>query len=257
VDGGPRARAALVAREAMVAAGLPLIPHVLRAYGGPEGEVTFSWLGRVHDGEAVPAGETLAVLEAPAAQLLTAERVLLNFLQRLSGVATATRRHVEALGETTTRLLDTRKTTPGFRALEKYAVGQGGGWNHRLGLYDRIMLKDNHLALLQEEGRLSLAAAVEAARRRFPGVPVQVEVDQLGQIPEVLDAGADCLLLDNFSDTDLAEAVELARGRCLTEASGGIGLERLGRLGAFGLDFVSTGACVHHSTWCDMALDWC
>jgi nicotinate-nucleotide pyrophosphorylase (carboxylating) len=196
----------------------------------------------------------LATLSGDPRTLLTAERVILNFLQRLSGVATQTHRYVEALGATRTRLLDTRKTTPGYRMLEKYAVACGGGWNHRLGLFDRVMLKDNHLALLGATG--GLAAAVAAAKRAAPELPVEIEVDLLAQIPPALAAGADVLLLDNFTPAQLRRAVALIGGRTFTEASGGITLKNLPRLAGLGLDFISTGALVHHSVWADIGLDW-
>jgi nicotinate-nucleotide pyrophosphorylase (carboxylating) len=208
--------------------------------------------------------------------LLAAERVILNFIQHLSGVATHTRQLVDALGRGPTRLLDTRKTTPGFRMLEKYAVACGGGWNHRLGLFDRVMLKDNHLAQLgfaaprtsnvqpptsnlqQPEGarRTTLAAAVAAARRAAPGLLVEVEVDALAQIPPVLGAGADVILLDNFTPAQIKRAVALIAGRARIEASGGITERNLARYGGLGLDFISTGAPVHHSAWADIGLDW-
>ncbi|HTQ32040.1 MAG TPA: carboxylating nicotinate-nucleotide diphosphorylase [Opitutaceae bacterium] len=246
----PRAGAAdLVAREPLVVCGLSLVPLILSVYGG---RATAQL--RARDGARLPAGAVLATLSGDSRTLLTAERVILNFLQRLSGVATQTRRYVEALGTSRTRLLDTRKTTPGWRMLEKYAVASGGGWNYRLGLFDGFMLKDNHLALLgAAEG---LAAAVAAARRAAPELPVEIEVDALAQIPSALAAGADVILLDNFTPARLRRAVALIAGRAFTEASGGITLKTLPRLAGLGLDFISTGALVHHSVWVDLGLDW-
>ncbi|MGF1484295.1 MAG: carboxylating nicotinate-nucleotide diphosphorylase [Opitutales bacterium] len=256
--GRPSARAALVARGEMTLAGLPLLPLIVEDYASSLGLGRAPW--RLHfetgDGARLQRGAVLAILEGPPEWILTVERVLLNFLQRLSGIATTTAVLVEALGETPTRLLDTRKTTPGFRMLEKYAVGQGGGWNHRLGLFDRVMLKDNHLALLESGQRLTLAQAVERARRQFPEAAVEIEVDRPDQIPLALATGCEIILLDNFDDASLAQAVEQTEGRALTEASGSIDGERLKRLGALGLDFVSTGAVVHRSAWCDIGLDW-
>ncbi len=248
--------ARLVAREDVNVCGLPLLPLILSAY---EGRATVQLHTR--DGARVTAGAALATLSGDPRTLLSAERVLLNFIQRLSGIATATRRHVDALGEGRTRLMDTRKTTPGWRMLEKYAVACGGGWNHRLGLFDRVMLKDNHLALLGFGGRRdaassALASAVAAARKSAPDLPVEVEVDSLEQIPAVLAAGADVILLDNFTPARLRRAVALINGRAFTEASGGITLKTLPRLAGLGLDFVSTGALVHHSVWVDIGLDW-
>jgi nicotinate-nucleotide pyrophosphorylase (carboxylating) len=208
----------------------------------------------VQDGARVPAGAVLATLDGDPRVLLAAERVLLNFLQRLSGIATQTRRHAAALGDSATRLFDTRKTTPGHRMLEKYAVACGGGWNHRLGLFDRVMLKDTHLALLGSND--NLAAAVARARKSAPALPVEVEVDRIDQIPPVLAAGADVILLDNFTPARLRAAVALIAGRAFTEASGGITLKTLPKLAPLGLDFVSTSALVHQSVWTDIALDW-
>jgi nicotinate-nucleotide pyrophosphorylase (carboxylating) len=239
----------LVARESLVACGLSLLPFIFKAYGGKARAQL-----HVKDGALVKRGDVLATLTGDPRVLLAAERIVLNFLQRLSGVATQTRRYADALGHSRTRLLDTRKTTPGYRMLEKYAVACGGGWNHRLGLFDRVMLKDNHLALLgSNEG---LAAAVARAKKSAPDLPVEVEVDRLDQIPPVLDAGADIILLDNFSPAQLRKAVDLIAGRAFTEASGGITLKTLPKLAGLGLDFASTGALVHQSIWVDIGLDW-
>ena len=253
----------LVAREPLIACGLPLVPLILRAYGG---DATVQ--PRKRDGARVEEGEVLATLHGDPRTLLAAERIILNFLQRLSGVASQTGQYVAALGSGRTRLLDTRKTTPGYRMLEKYAVACGGGWNHRLGLFDRVMLKDNHLALLGLAEQLSpgraqrpdhtsrLAEAVQRARKAAPDLPVEVEVDRLDQISAVLAAGADVILLDNFPPARLRRAVALIGGRAFTEASGGITLKTLPRLSGLGLDFISTGALVHRSVWVDIGLDW-
>jgi nicotinate-nucleotide pyrophosphorylase (carboxylating) len=239
----------LVAREPLTACGLPLISLILSAYGG-----NASVQLRARDGRVLQKGDVLATLTGDPRTLLTAERVILNFLQRLSGVATQTRAYAAALGEGRTRLLDTRKTTPGWRMLEKYAVACGGGWNHRLGLFDRVMLKDNHLALLGSTH--DLATAVARAKKAAPDLPVEVEVDDLAQIPPVLAAGADVILLDNFTPSRIKKAVTLIAGRAFTEASGGITLKTLPRFADLGLDFVSTGALVHQSVWVDVGLDW-
>jgi nicotinate-nucleotide pyrophosphorylase (carboxylating) len=249
-------RADLVARQDMVACGLGLLPLILTAYGGRA-----SVQLRARDGSTLRAGTVVATLSGDPRTLLAAERVLLNFLQRLSGVATQTKRYVDALGPGRTRLLDTRKTTPGYRTLEKYAVACGGGWNHRLGLFDRVMLKDNHLALIGFDGGdgggvSRLAAAVAAAKKTSPDLPVEVEVDELAQIPAVITAGADVILLDNFTRARLRRALALIKGRAFTEASGGITLRSLPGLAGLGLDFVSTGALVHQSVWVDLGLDW-
>jgi nicotinate-nucleotide pyrophosphorylase (carboxylating) len=274
----------LVAREPLTACGLPLVPIILAAYEAAcatpgskrqaRDRAEAKILCRVRDGAHVTAGGVLATLTGDPRLLLAAERVILNFLQRLSGIATQTARHVAALGSGRTRLLDTRKTTPGHRMLEKYAVACGGGWNHRLGLFDRVMLKDNHLAVLglaadgtaASHGRArrapapppqaALASAVAAAKRAAPSLAVEVEVDRLEQIPAVLAAGADVILLDNFSPAQIRRAVALIAGRARTEASGGITLGNISRYAGLGLDFVSTGALVHHSSWADIGLDW-
>ncbi len=246
-----RGTADLVAREELVVCGLGLVPLVLAAYGRG-----CTVKPRVRDGARVPAGTVVATLSGPSRVLLPAERPLLNFLQRLSGIATTTRRYVDALGASPTRLLDTRKTTPGWRMLEKYAVASGGSCNHRLGLFDRVMLKDNHLAAAGATAGERLAAAVRRARAAAPDLPIEVEVDSLAQIPPVLDAGADIILLDNFTVPQLREAVALIGGRAFTEASGGVSLRSLPDLADLGLDFISTGALVHHAVWIDIGLDW-
>lgn len=257
------ADADLVARNPLVACGLPLIPLILSVYGG---RATVQM--RVKDGALIGEGDVLATLTGDPRVLLGAERIILNFLQRLSGVATQTRKYADALGRGRTRLLDTRKTTPGYRMLEKYAVACGGGWNHRLGLFDRVMLKDNHLALLgftpEATGGKTLrvtpgqrlAEAVQRAKAAAPELPVEVEVDSIDQIPAVLAAGTDVILLDNFTVPRLKRALKLIGGRAFTEASGGITLKSLPGLAGLGLDFVSTGALVHQSVWVDIGLDW-
>lgn len=242
--------AELVARQPMVLSGLRLVPLIAEAYGDHwEMESNFA------DGAWLEAGTAFARLSGQVRSLLSAERILLNFLQRLSGVATLTRRYVDALGHEPTRLLDTRKTTPGFRLLEKYAVACGGGWNHRIGLFDRVMLKDNHLAVSGMEGE-RLEDLVRRAKDAYPDLAIEVEVDRIEQISPVLEAGADVIMLDNFEDEPLRDAVRLIGARAATEASGGITLERLPRLAGMGLDFVSTGATVHQASWMDIGLDW-
>lgn len=241
----------LRARQAMVPCGLPLIPIILDVY-----RCSAVFEPSVSDGQPVEAGTTLGQIAGPVTDILTSERVVLNFLQRLSGVATHTLRYVEALKDSPTRLLDTRKMTPGFRALEKYAVACAGGWNHRFGLFDRILIKDNHLAAAGIETSLLLTQFVRHARAAAPNLRVQVEVDRLDQIGPVLDAGVDCILLDNFTNGELEKAVALIGQQAATEASGGITLERIPSLAFLGLDFISTGAPVHQSQWVDIGLDW-
>ena len=249
--GAARARARVVARHPMVLAGLGLLDVVFAAYGGRCHAKPLAY-----DGQFVPAGTAVAEVEGPAAELLSAERILLNFLQRLCGVATRTREHVLALGSSPTKLLDTRKTTPGFRMLEKYAVGQGGGYNHRLGLFDRIMVKDNHLAAGGATAGERITKMVRHARESRPDLLVEVEVDRLDQIAPVLKAGADIVLLDNFPLADLRVAIPQLRGLAWSEVSGGVTLESLPLLGALAPDFVSSGGLTHAAPWCDLGLDW-
>jgi nicotinate-nucleotide pyrophosphorylase (carboxylating) len=199
------------------------------------------------DGDAVEPGP-VARVEGPARGVLTGERVALNVLGRLSGIATQTRRYVDAVAGTGAVILDTRKTTPGLRALEKYAVACGGGQNHRLGLYDGILIKDNHLRLVP-----SLREGV--ARAKETGVPVEVECDTLSQVQDALAAGADSILLDNMSVEELREAVALAGGRVRLEASGGVTLETVRGIAETGVDFISVGALTHSARALDFSLE--
>ena len=248
---GLRGKARVVARGPVVPAGLALAQACLDAFGSG-GRATVH--GR--DGEPAAAGERLVTLEGPVGILLGAERTLLNFLQRLSGVATHTRAHVAAMGESATRLLDTRKTTPGLRALEKYAVGMGGAWNHRLGLHDRVMIKDNHLAAEGAATGERLAALVARARKARRDLLVEVEVDRPDQVEPVLAAGADIVLLDNFAATDLPGCVERVKASAWCEISGGVSLATLPALATLGADFISCGALTHGAPWADLGLDW-
>ncbi|MFP4204359.1 MAG: carboxylating nicotinate-nucleotide diphosphorylase [Opitutales bacterium] len=241
----------LVAREPMVVCGLELIPVILEAYS----EECF-FKATASDGESVEAGQLLGELRGPAEALLQSERILLNYLQHLSGIATETRRYVTTLGNGPTALLDTRKTIPGLRVLEKFAFACGGGYNHRMGLFDRVMLKDNHLALAGATGGNRLSETVARAREVCGDLPVEVEVDAINQIHPVLEAGADIIMFDNFSLDELKTGVEMVADAAWTEASGGIQLDQLAQYGELGLDFVSTGAPVHQSAWKDIALDW-
>jgi nicotinate-nucleotide pyrophosphorylase (carboxylating) len=188
--------------------------------------------------------------------LLTAERTALNFVQRLSGVATLASRFVEAIRGTGARILDTRKTTPGWRAFEKHAVACGGATNHRIGLWDLVLIKDNHLAALASEPPDPVTAAVRRARALYPGLRVEVEADTLEQVRLAAGAGADILLLDNMGPTLLREAVALVAGRCQTEASGGVTLETVRAIAETGVDFVSAGAITHSAPAADLGLDF-
>jgi nicotinate-nucleotide pyrophosphorylase (carboxylating) len=244
--------AAIVAREPLVACGLPMIPLILEEFEVEDSTVENS----KSDGDEVEVGETLAFISGAAVGLLAAERTLLNFIQRLSGVATASKAFVKALSETKTDLLDTRKTTPGYRALEKYATATGGFFNHRYGLNDRILVKDNHLAANRATKGKKLAESVARLKRTGPSLLVEVEVDCSEQIAPVLSAGVDAILLDNFSVEEVAEAVEEIQGRAVVEASGGITLESARQYADASPHFLSTGAPVHNSSWMNLGLDW-
>ena len=248
---GAQGEATLNAREPLVVCGLPLVPLILESYGS---ECTFEAL--VDDGALLAADQPIGRLSGAAIPILQAERVLLNFLQHLSGIATETRLYTDALQGYDTILLDTRKTLPGYRVLQKYAFAAGGGYNHRIGLFDRIMLKDNHLVVAGSTSGSRLSDTVALAVGSVSTVPVQVEVDSISQIRPVLDAGADCILLDNFSLPELHDAVDQIGDSAATEASGGITLNTLSKIAETGVDFISTGAPIHQSRWKDIGLDW-
>ena len=201
------------------------------------------------DGERCAPGDTIAEVTGSARALLVGERTALNFLQHLSGIATVARRFVEAGGGRIT-VLDTRKTTPTLRALEKYAVRAGGATNHRVGLFDAILIKDNHIELAG-----GVAAAVAAARAHRAGTPIEIEADTLAQVDEALAAGADTILVDNMATADISAAVARARGRAKIEISGGVTLERIPELAATGADYVSVGALTHSAPAADISFD--
>jgi nicotinate-nucleotide pyrophosphorylase (carboxylating) len=208
-----------------------------------------SFAVRRWDGEACHTGDVVADVIAPARTLLVGERTALNFLQRLSGIATRTRQFVDAAGGRIT-ILDTRKTTPTLRVLEKYAVRVGGASNHRVGLYDAILIKDNHIRLAG-----GVQAAVEAVRVYRPGAPIEIEAETLAQVDEALSAGADMILVDNMSTADIRVAVERAKGRAKIEISGGVTLNRIPELAATGADFVSVGALTHSAPAVDISFE--
>jgi nicotinate-nucleotide pyrophosphorylase (carboxylating) len=245
-----RVNARMVARRAGVVCGLPLARAVFLVID-PRLEVQLD----VADGQLVDAGDALLTVRGPARGVLSAERVALNFVGRLSGIASLTRRYVEAVAGTDARVVDTRKTTPGLRALEKYAVRCGGGHNHRFGLSDGFMLKDNHRAALAAAGH-DLVAAVQAARERLGhGVAMTIEVDEVDQIGDALEAGADVILLDNMTPDQLDLAVREIDGEALTEASGGMTLESVRAAAETGVDLISVGALTHSAPALDVALD--
>lgn len=250
VPASARARAELVAREPGTFSGGEVFAA---AFALTDAAITVT----VHraDGETFSAGDVLATVEGPARGVLTAERVGLNFAQRMSGIATLTSRYVEAVAGTGARIADTRKTTPGLRAFERHAVRSGGGHNHRHSLSDAVMVKDNHLAVLAASG----ASPTEALRAGMASVPhtmrVEVEVDRVDQIPAVLAAGVDIIMLDNFSLDELRAGVELIAGRAVVEASGGVSLDTVGAIAATGVDVVSVGALTHSAPAIDLGLD--
>jgi len=236
----------LATREDGVVAGLDIAEMVFRIVCGDALEV----VSRVDDGAHVSAGDVVMRLAGPTRELLTAERTALNFASHLSGVATATSRWVAALEGTDAKVLDTRKTLPGWRALQKYAVRCGGGVNHRFSLADMAMVKDNHVVAAG-----GVVPAYERVRAAYPNVPVEVEVTTLDELRELLDVGCDRILLDNMSDDTMREAVALTAGRAVLEASGGLTLDRARSVAATGVDFISVGALTHSVTVLDLGLD--
>jgi nicotinate-nucleotide pyrophosphorylase (carboxylating) len=255
VPPGLRARAVLRAREPLIVAGVEFV------------EAAFMELSRqvkvqkiVRDGRRAKAGDVLLKISGPARPILTAERVALNFIQRLSGVATLTAKFVEAVRGTRAKILDTRKTTPGWRRFEKYAVACGGGTNHRIGLFDMVLIKDNHLAALRNEKTNAIAAAIGRARKKYPKLKIEVEADTLVQVRQALDVGAEMILLDNMSTNQLRQAVKMVKdhthARAQTEASGGVNLQTVRTIAQTGVDFISVGALTHSARAVDIALDF-
>jgi nicotinate-nucleotide pyrophosphorylase (carboxylating) len=252
VDPGRTGRAVLVAKQDVVVSGQAAAKLAFELAAAHYGAFV-AYRIEVADGEAASAGATLATLSGDLRAILVGERLALNLLMRLCGVATHVRRILQDVGPTTFRAVDTRKTTPLWRDLEKAAVRHGGGHNHRFGLFDGVLVKDNHIAACGSVGEAVRRARAEVHHL----VRVQCEVERLDQIPAALDAGADGLLLDNMDDATLAEAVDLVRGRwphAFLEASGNMTAERLRRIAAFGLDVVSVGGFVHQATWADLSL---
>ncbi len=245
-----QAEAVIVAKEACVVAGLQLVEEVFKQVDRTTGVKLL-----VDEGAAVKTEARICVLNGPARAILTGERTALNFLQRLSGIATLTRQFVDRVKGTNAKILDTRKTTPTLRALEKYAVSVGGGENHRMGLFDAVMIKDNHRVVLDRLGLNALGDSVRAARKNHPHAPVIIESDTLEQVEEALAVGADHILLDNMTPDELREAVRLAAGRAKTEASGGIRLETVATIAATGVDYISIGALTHSARAVDFSLE--
>lgn len=243
-----RASASMVSRAQGVIAGVPLALATFLAM-----DPSIAYTVHAADGAHCGAGTVLVSLEGRAGAMLSAERVALNFVQRLSGIATLTARYVAAVAGTRARILDTRKTTPGYRALEKYAVRCGGGTNHRADLASAVLIKDNHLAAMGGD----IAEAVRRARAlAAPGIVVQVECDDIEQVRAAVDAGADSVLLDNMPPDALRACVQLVAGRAVTEASGGINLGTVRAAAESGVDRISVGALTHSAPALDIALDF-
>ncbi len=239
----------MVAREDFILSGLPVAMKVFEAV-----DPSLKLEPFLADSDQIEAGAEILRIRGAAGSILSAERTALNFLQRLSGIATQTGRYVAAVEEWGTQILDTRKTTPGWRLLEKYAVHCGGGVNHRAGLYDQVLIKDNHLAHWRRNGG-SLAGAVAHARQEFPDLLVEVEADSVTQVKQLVEADPDWILLDNMTLFELESCVHLCEGRCKTEASGGITLDTLQGVAATGVDAISVGALTHSVRSVDIALD--
>lgn len=241
-------QADLVARESFVVAGVGKVAADVFTLQNPQIQCTEA----VKDGREVVAGDCLLRVNGPVVDLLKAERVALNLLQRLSGIATLTSQFVEKTKLYPVRITDTRKTTPGLRMLEKYAVRVGGGYNHRFNLSDGVLIKDNHIAACG-----SLTKAVEFLREKIPHtIKIEVETDTLVQVEECLEVGVDIIMLDNMDLATTREAVDLISGAALIEASGGVNLETVAEIAATGVDIISVGALTHSAFSCDIGMDW-
>jgi len=246
IPAGQISRGVFIVKSPGVVAGIQVSEAVFRQL---DSEITFEIFK--NDGEVVVPGDVIAVVQGRTRALLTGERTALNFLQRLSGIATKTRKVVELIKDSSTRLVDTRKTTPGLRVLEKYAVSVGGARNHRFGLFDGVMIKDNHIQAVGNIGE-----AVAMARQKVPHtVKIEVEVEDLAQLREAVEAGADIIMLDNMGVDKMTEAVSIAGGRVLLEASGGIKESNIAEVARTGVDFISMGALTHSATSLDISLD--
>lgn len=241
-------QASLAAREAFLVAGVEMVAARVFTLQNPLIETS----AMVKDGTRVEPGDELLTVSGPVIDLLKAERVALNLLQRISGIATQTARFVELVKEYPVRICDTRKTTPGLRILEKYAVIAGGGSNHRFNLTDGVLIKDNHIAACG-----SITKAVERVRSRVPHtIRIEVETDLISQVKECLSCGVDIIMLDNMSLESMAEAVEIIDGKALVEASGGISLDNVQAVAKTGVDIISAGALTHSAPACDIGMDW-
>ena len=237
-------KARLITREDAVLCGTCWFDSVFKQL---DKNIDIQW--HVKDGDDISENQKLCTLEGPARALLTGERTAMNFIQTLSGTATIAREYAKVLEGTTTKLLDTRKTIPGLREAQKYAVRSGGGYNHRLGLFDGILLKENHIVASGFIGK-----AVSAAKERYPETPVEVEVETLGELKEAIGASADIIMLDNFSLTDMRKAVVITDGRARLEASGGFDMYTLRETAETGVDYISVGALTKHIRALDLSM---
>ncbi len=245
IDPELQGQATIVAKQDFLVAGLEIAGQVFHTLNP-----TIEFKALLKDGGRAAPGEVLAEVYGPVADLLRGERVALNFLQHLSGIATHTHKFVQAVAGLPVKILDTRKTTPGLRLLEKYAVRMGGGHNHRFGLYDAILIKDNHLAAVP-----SLPEAIRRARIYAPhGIKIEIEVSSIDQLKEALAAGAEAILLDNMDVLTMREAVTLAKGKAVLEASGGVNLKNVREIAETGVDMISIGALTHSAPACDISL---
>lgn len=238
------ATAHLITRTAGVFCGQPWADETCQQI---DTSITIEWL--VHDGQSVTPGDALLVAHGPARSLLTCERIMLNFIQLLSGTATATRQYVEAVSETSATILDTRKTVPGLRIAQKYAVAVAGAENHRMGLFDAYLIKENHIAAAG-----GITESVDAARRQNPNIKIEIEVETIPQLLEAIEAGIDMALLDNFSMEGLREAVTLINGNIPLEASGGITLENVVSIAQTGVNYISVGEITKNIEPMDLSL---
>ncbi len=238
------ADARVISRETGILCGTAWFDEVFHQL---DNTIRIAW--SVQDSDKVSPNQTLCHLHGPTHALLTGERTALNFLQTLSGTATVTHQFVQAMGNSTTRLLDTRKTIPGLRLAQKYAVRCGGGHNHRIGLYDMVLIKENHIT-----GCGSIQAAVQTALQQFPDLPIEVEVESLDELDQAIAAGAHRILLDNFSLDALRQAVNLTAGRAELEISGNVTLQNIAELSAIGVDYISTGAITKHVSALDLSM---
>ena len=245
------ATAVFIAKDDLICCGLPVAEMAFKIL---DEDIKFH--AKVNEGDFCSKGTIMAEFKGNAQALLTGERTALNFIQRLCGVATTSHRYAKAVAGTDTLILDTRKTTPGWRNLEKYAVACGGAANHRIGLYDMVMIKDNHRELAGFEGEKGITRSINRSRETFPQLAVEVEADTLAEVKEAVTAGADVIMLDNMSNEEMTEAIKIVDGKAKIEASGGITLKRIPSIAALGgINYISVGALTHSVKAADISMD--